>query len=172
TLNFGLMYGMGAFSLAKDLSISRSEAANFIENYFKVYSGVKDFFDRNVALAEQTGYIQTLMERKRWIRGINSKNRMEKESAIRIAKNSPIQGSAADIVKKAMIDVSSALNKSSTGAKLLLQVHDELILECNDDEKLIEETIALLTEKMETTIKLNVPLRVSVEKGKSWGEFH
>ncbi|WP_149555016.1 DNA polymerase I [Treponema pectinovorum] len=172
TLNFGLMYGMGAFSLAKDLSISRSEAANFIENYFKVYSGVKDFFDRNVALAEQTGYIQTLMGRKRWIRGINSKNRMEKESAIRIAKNSPIQGSAADIVKKAMIDVSSALNKSSTGAKLLLQVHDELILECNDDEKLIEETIALLTEKMESVIKLNVPLRVSVEKGKVWGEFH
>lgn len=172
TLNFGLMYGMGAFSLAKDLSISRMEAANFIENYFKVYSGVKDFFDRNVALAEQAGYIQTLMGRKRWIRGINSTNRMEKESAIRIAKNSPIQGSAADIVKKAMIDVSSALNKSSTGAKLLLQVHDELILECNDDEKLIEETIALLTEKMETTIKLNVPLRVSVEKGKSWGEFH
>ncbi|WP_147615995.1 DNA polymerase I [Treponema pectinovorum] len=172
TLNFGLMYGMGAFSLAKDLSISRSEAANFIENYFKVYSGVKDFFDRNVALAEQTGYIQTLMGRKRWIRGINSKNRMEKESAIRIAKNSPIQGSAADIVKKAMIDVSSNLNKSSTGAKLLLQVHDELILECDDDEKIIEKTIALLTEKMETTIKLNVPLRVSVEKGKSWGEFH
>lgn len=172
TLNFGLMYGMGAFSLAKDLGISRSEASQFITNYFKVYSGVKEFFDKNIAQAEETGYIQTLMGRRRWIRGINSTNRMEKEGAIRIAKNSPIQGSAADIVKKAMIDVSDALKEGSTGAKLLLQVHDELILECDDDQSLVQSTIDFLTQKMENAVKLNVPLRVSVESGKSWGEFH
>ena len=172
TLNFGLMYGMGAFSLAKDLKISRTQAQEFIASYFMVYSGVRDFFDKNVSQAEETGYIETIKGRRRWIKSINSSNKMEKEGAIRVAKNSPIQGSAADIVKKAMIDVAEALEKNPTGAKLLLQVHDELILECPDDEKSVSDTIALITEKMEHAVSLNVPLRVSVEKGKAWGEFH
>ena len=97
---------------------------------------------------------------------------MEKEGAIRIAKNSPIQGSAADIVKKAMIDVSKALEENPTGARLLLQVHDELIFECPEGKKPVSDTIALITEKMEHAVQLNVPLRVSVESGKTWGEFH
>lgn len=172
TLNFGLMYGMGAFSLAKDLGISRTEAAEFIANYFMAYSGVRNFFDRTVAQAEKDGFIETIMGRRRWISGINSANKMEKEGAVRMAKNSPIQGSAADIVKKAMTDVSLALEQNPTGAELLLQVHDELILECPEDEKSIAATIALITEKMEGAVSLNVPLRVSVECGKSWGEFH
>ena len=172
TLNFGLMYGMGAFSLAKDLKISRTQAQEFIASYFMVYSGVRDFFDKNVSQAEETGYIETIKGRRRWIKSINSSNKMEKEGAIRVAKNSPIQGSAADIVKKAMIDVAEALEKNPTGAKLLLQVHDELILECPDDEKSVSDTIALITEKMEHAVSLNVPLRVSVEKGRAWGEFH
>lgn len=172
TLNFGLMYGMGAFSLAKDLKISRAQAAEFIANYFIIYSGVRDFFDKNVASAEEKGYIETIMGRRRWIRGINSANRMEKESAIRIAKNSPIQGSAADIVKQAMIDVDEALKENPTGARLLLQVHDELILECPDSKEAVGSTIATLKEKMEHAVHLSVPLRVSVEFGKAWGEFH
>lgn len=172
TLNFGLMYGMGAFSLAKDLKISRTQAAEFIANYFMVYSGVRNFFDKNVEQAEKNGFIETIMGRRRWIRGINSANKMEKEGAIRIAKNSPIQGSAADIVKKAMIDVSKALEENPTGARLLLQVHDELIFECPEGQKPVSDTIALITEKMEHAVQLNVPLRVSVESGKTWGEFH
>ncbi len=172
TLNFGLMYGMSAFSLAKDLKISRTQAAEFITNYFIVYSGVREFFDKNVSEAQQKGYIETLMGRKRWIKGINSQSKMEMEGAIRIAKNSPIQGSAADIVKQAMLDVTNALAQNPTGAELLLQVHDELIFECPDNEKAITDTIALIKDKMEHAVKLDVPLRVSIESGKAWGEFH
>lgn len=172
TLNFGLMYGMSAFRLARELKISRTQAQDFISNYFTVYSGVKSFFEKNVQNAEETGFITTIMGRRRLIRGINSANHLEKEGAVRIAKNSPIQGSAADIVKKAMIDVADALKNSNSTARLLLQVHDELILECDDNEDEIQKTIALVKEKMEGAVKLAVPLRVSIEYGKAWGEFH
>ena len=172
TLNFGLMYGMGAFSLAKDLGIGRGQAKEFIENYFTAYSGVKEFFDNNVRHAEETGCIKTICGRKRKISAINSRNKMEKEAAIRIAKNSPIQGSAADIVKKAMIDVAQGLKSTGSKAKLLLQVHDELIFECPDDENVISDTIALIRDKMEHAVRLNIPLRVSIECDKNWGKFH
>ncbi|WP_296333906.1 DNA polymerase I [uncultured Treponema sp.] len=172
TLNFGLMYGMGAFSLAKDLGIGRGQAKDFIDNYFAVYSGVKKFFDENVRHAEESGYIKTIFDRRRKILAINSRNKMEKEGAIRVAKNSPIQGSAADIVKKAMIDVSQALKATGSKARLLLQVHDELIFECDDDEKSVSDAIALIQDKMEHAVRLSVPLRVSIEHGKNWGEFH
>lgn len=172
TINFGVMYGMSAFRLANDLGISRTQAKEFIDNYFMIYSGVREFFDKNVQEAETTGFVKTIFGRKRQILAINSVNKLEKEGAVRIAKNTPIQGSAADIVKKAMISVSDALAEAKTGAKLLLQVHDELILECPDTEEAIENTIAIVREKMESAVKLNVPLRVSIEHGKSWGLFH
>ena len=172
TLNFGLMYGMGAFSLAKDLGISRSHAKEFIDNYFSVYSEVRNFFDETVRHAEENGFITTIFGRRRKILAINSKNRMEKEGAVRVAKNSPIQGSAADIVKKAMIDVTDALRATGSKAKLLLQVHDELIFECPDDEQTVSDTIALIRDKMEHAVKLRVPLRVSIECDKNWGKFH
>lgn len=172
TLNFGLMYGMSAFRLANELKISRTQAQQFIEEYFNIYSGVKQFFDDSIKQAEEKGFIQTINGRKRYIPSINSKNKMEKEAAIRIAKNSPIQGSAADIVKQAMIDIDSALKTINNGTKLILQVHDELIFECPNNEKTITETISLIKEKMENTIKLKVPLRVSIEYGENWGEFH
>ena len=172
TLNFGLMYGMGAFSLAKDLGIGRGEAKDFIENYFAVYRGVRDFFDETVRHAEENGFIKTIFDRRRKILAITSRNKMEKEGAIRVAKNSPIQGSAADIVKKAMIDVSAALKEKNSPARLLLQVHDELIFECPDDEAMISAAIALIKDKMEHAVKLRVPLRVSIEYGKNWGKFH
>lgn len=172
TINFGVMYGMSAFRLANDIGISRTQAKEFIDNYFMVYSGVREFFDKTVEDAEENGFVTTIKGRKRFIHAINSPNKLEKESAVRIAKNTPIQGSAADIVKQAMIDVSVALKESGSKARLLLQVHDELILECPDDQKIIDETIALVRDKMEHTVKLNVPLKVSVEYGKNWGEFH
>lgn len=172
TINFGVIYGMSAFSLAKDLGISRTEAQNFIEMYFRLYSSVSNFMTETVSKAEETGFVKTILGRTRPILNINSRNKVEKSAAERVAKNTPIQGSAADIVKMAMIKVSDALKDTNSPAKMLLQVHDELIFECPDDEKTILETIALIKDKMENAVKLNVPLRVSVEYGKNWGEFH
>lgn len=172
TINFGVIYGMSAFSLAKDLGISRTEAQNFIEMYFKLYSSVSNFMSDVISSAEETGFATTILGRKRPIININSSNKIEKSAAERVAKNTPIQGSAADIVKTAMININEALKNTNSQAKLLLQVHDELIFECPDDEKTISETISLIKDKMENAVKLNVPLRVSVEYGKNWGEFH
>lgn len=172
TLNFGLMYGMSAFRLAKDLQISRTEAQDFINKYFESYKGVRDFFEKNVQEAQTNGFITTISGRKRKIAAINSPNKKEVESAVRIAKNSPIQGSAADIVKIAMIEVENALTKNKIPCRLLLQVHDELIFECDEDEKTVQKAIEIITQKMENAVHLRVPLRVSVEYGKSWGEFH
>ena len=172
TINFGVIYGMSAFRLANDLEIPRTQAAQFIQNYFETYSSINDFIKNTIQFAEQNGYVETIFGRKRPITNINSRNKLEKAGAERIAVNTPVQGSAADIVKKAMIDVEEALFKKANGAKLLLQVHDELILECPDEEQTIEETIKILREKMENAVKLSVPLRVSIEFGKNWGEFH
>ena len=112
------------------------------------------------------------MGRRRKINAINSRNKLEQQGAERIALNTPIQGSAADIVKKAMIDVQAALTAANSPAHMLLQVHDELIFECPDDEKTIADTIALVQDKMEHAVKLQIPLRVSVEHGENWGAFH
>nr|MCR5188388.1 DNA polymerase I [Treponema sp.] len=172
TINFGVIYGMSAFSLAKDLGISRTQAMNFIDMYFHTYSSVSSFMSNVISQAEEKGYVQTLSGRRRPMLNINSRNKIEKSAAERIAKNTPIQGSAADIVKMAMLSVSQALKDSASPAKLLLQVHDELIFECPDDQATIDQTIALIRDKMENAVKLSVPLRVSVEYGKNWGEFH
>ncbi len=172
TINFGVIYGMSAFRLAKDLGISRTQAAGFIDEYFRMYSKINGFINNTISSAEQMGYVETILGRKRPILNINSKNKIEKAAAERIAVNTPVQGSAADIVKMAMLSISKELKAINSPAKLLLQVHDELIFECPDDQQTIEKTIALIKEKMETAVKLSVPLRVSIEYGKSWGEFH
>ena len=172
TINFGVIYGMSAFRLANDLGISRTQASQFIQNYFTMYADVDRFIKETVTQAEKTGSITTIMGRTRPIFGINSVNKVEKAAAERIAVNSPVQGSAADIVKKAMTDISLALEKAKSPVRLLLQVHDELIFECPDDKTEIEKTIALIKDKMEHAVELSVPLRVSIEYGKNWGEFH
>ena len=172
TINFGVIYGMSAFRLANDLGISRTQASQFIQNYFTMYANVDRFIKDTVAQAEKTGRITTIMGRTRPILGINSVNKVEKAAAERIAVNSPVQGSAADIVKKAMTDIAAALDEAKSPARLLLQVHDELIFECPDDKATIEATVALIKDKMEHAVELSVPLRVSIEYGKNWGEFH
>ena len=172
TINFGVIYGMSAFRLARDLGISRTQASQFIENYFAQYSSVDAFIKDTIKKAEETGWVETLFGRRRPIMNINSRNKLEKAAAERIAVNTPVQGSAADIVKTAMLAVSDALKTSASPARLLLQVHDELIFECPDDKATIDTTIALIKDKMENAVKLNVPLRVSIEYGKNWGEFH
>jgi DNA polymerase-1 len=175
-INFGVMYGMSAFRLSDELGITRTDAAKFIEAYFKTYSGVKALLNGIIEGAERNGYVSTLFGRRRSIPAINSSNRTEKAACERIAINTPIQGTAADIVKRAMIDIDRLLAGLNKGRKqgrlwrLLLQVHDELILEGPEEEA--EETAQQARYVMEKAAKLSVPLRVSIEIGKRWGDFH
>ena len=169
-INFGVMYGMSAFRLANQLRISRTEAAEFITRYFTTYSGVSAFMETLKESAAEKGFVETLMGRRRYIRAINSKNQTQRAAAERIAVNTPIQGSAADIVKTAMLRVDRALKQQQLKARLLLQVHDELILEAPDAEA--DSVKALLKQEMEHVVKLAVPLRVSIEAGSCWGDFH
>ena len=170
TINFGVIYGMSAFRLAKDLNISRTQAQEFMNAYFATYSGITQFMQDVILKAEETGYVETIFGRRRYIYGITSKNKLEKSGAERVAKNTPIQGSAADIVKMAMVAVYNQLKEKVPSAKMLLQVHDELIVECDTNDAEIVSKI--MKETMENVIKLDVPLKVSVESGTSWGQFH
>jgi len=170
TINFGVIYGMSAFRLANELNISRTEAQNFINAYFSTYSGVRQFIENTIRKTEQTGYVTTISGRRRYVPTINSHNKTEKSAAERIAVNTPIQGSAADIVKMAMLNLDKKLAAEKSKARLLLQVHDELILECPKDDA--EKTSALIKTEMEQAAALSIPLRVSVETGSRWGDFH
>ncbi len=170
TINFGVIYGMSAFRLARDLKISRSEAGEFIRRYFERYAGVERLIRDTIALAARQGYVETIMGRRRRLPRIASRNRTERMAAERMAVNSPIQGSAADIVKKAMIDVTAALRRAGMASRLLLQVHDELIFEVPEEE--LGQARSLVKTTMEQAVVLSAPLRVSVEAGRSWGEIH
>jgi DNA polymerase-1 len=169
-INFGVMYGMSAYRLSNELGISRHEAAAFIETYFKTYAGVNNLIAELIRKTEEMGYASTILGRRRFIPSINSLNKTEKAAAERVAVNTPIQGSAADIVKTAMIHVDKALIATNSPAKLLLQVHDELILEVPEDGA--EKAASLVRERMENAVQLSIPLRVNIEIGKRWGDFH
>jgi DNA polymerase I len=170
TINFGVMYGMSAFRLSNELKISRAEAAGFIDTYFEEYSGIKKFVDDTVAQAEIDGGVYTILGRFRPVREITSKNKMEKSAAVRVAVNTRIQGSAADIVKRAMLGIDWALKQKNLKASVLLQVHDEIILEVPEDE--VESCKFLLARVMESAWEMDVPLRVNVEEGGNWGDIH
>lgn len=172
TINFGVIYGMSAFRLSNELGISRTQAQEFIANYFKEYSAIQNFITETISNAHTNSKVSTIFGRSRFIQTINNPNKTEQAAAERIAVNTPIQGSAADIVKIAMIKVQDALEQNKSKAKLLLQVHDELIFECPNDKDTIEKTISIIKENMENAVKLSVPLKVSIEYGASWGEFH
>ncbi len=172
TINFGVIYGMSAFRLSAELGISRVQAQDFIANYFTEYSAIQKFIADTIATAHEKYRVSTISGRTRYIPTINNTNKNDQAAAERIAINTPIQGSAADIVKTAMLKVNKALLENPTGAKLLLQVHDELIFECPDDQKTIDATIELIKQNMEHAVELSVPLRVSIEYGKNWGQFH
>jgi DNA polymerase-1 len=170
TINFGVIYGMSAFRLSEELGIGRTEANNFIEAYYLTYAGVKRFFDELIKKTEECGYVSTILGRRRRILNINSRNKTEKAAAERVARNTPVQGSAADIVKTAMLNLDKRLAAERSLARMLLQVHDELIFEC--PKKAAAETSVLIREEMERSANLSVPLRVSVETGTRWGTFH
>jgi len=170
TINFGVIYGMSAFRLSNELGIPRGDAQKFIDAYFSTYAGVRDFIDKAVAECEERGYSTTIMGRRRPIPAINSRNKTEKQAAERVAVNTPIQGSAADIVKLAMLRVDAAFKADGQGARLLLQVHDELIAEAS--EASAKAVAAIMKKEMEAAIELSLPLRVEVEIARRWGDMH
>lgn len=169
-VNFGIVYGISSFGLSQDLSISRKEAAEYIEQYFKTYPGIKIFLDKLVEDAKTYGYVKTMFGRRRPIPELSSSNFMQRSFGERVAMNSPIQGTAADIIKIAMIRVHDRLIREGYGARLILQVHDELLVETPVKEK--DAVITLLEEEMEKAAALSVELEVGTESGLNWYEAH
>ncbi|MEL4357297.1 MULTISPECIES: DNA polymerase I [unclassified Luteococcus] len=165
-MNYGLAYGLSAFGLANQLGISNSDAKALMEDYFASFGGVRDYLQGVVARARKTGYTETLLGRRRYLPDLNSSNRQRREMAERAALNAPIQGSAADMIKVAMLDVESALASQGLKSRILLQVHDELVLEVAQGER--EAVEALVRDKMGHAMDLDVPLDVSVGTGRSW----
>lgn len=167
-VNFGIVYGIGDFSLAKDLKISKREAKEYIEAYFNRYPMVKKYMEDIVKDAEKNNYVTTILNRRRYIPEVNSSNKILKSLGVRLAMNTPIQGSAADIIKKAMVNVHNVLKEQGLKSTLILQVHDELILNVYKDEKVQVENI--VKAEMEQVFNLHVPLEVDINIGNTWYE--
>lgn len=169
-VNFGIVYGISSFGLSQDLSITTKEASQYIESYFETYPGVKQFLDRQVQQAKEQGFVTTMFGRKRPVPELSSSNYMQRSFGERVAMNSPIQGTAADIIKIAMVRVSHSLKEQNLKSRLILQVHDELLIEAREDE--IERVKAILKEDMETAAELSVNLEIDMKQGKDWYEAH
>ena len=167
-VNFGIVYGISDYGLSKDLNITRNEARQYIDGYLNTYPNIKNYMEEIVKIAKKDGYVTTILGRKRYIPEIKSKNFNIRSFGERIALNTPIQGSAADIIKLAMIKVYERLKEEKVNAKLILQIHDELIIECDEKEKDIVKNI--LKESMENVYKLDLPLKVDVCEGRNWYE--
>jgi DNA polymerase I len=172
SVNFGIIYGQGAFGLADNLGISRTEAKEIIDNYKKQFVNIQKYMDDTINFAREHGYVQTLMDRKRWLRDINSSNFTVRGFAERNAINSPIQGTAADMIKLAMIKVHAAIKKTGMKSKMILQVHDELIFDATKDE--VNELRPLIIECMQTAMTLpnGVPVEAEIGMGENWLEAH
>jgi DNA polymerase-1 len=166
-INFGVLYGQGPHGLARTADIPYLQAREFIDNYFKVYTGVQKYVDKKIKEAREKGYVETLFGRKRFLLEINSSVVMVRKGAERMAVNTPLQGTAADMIKMAMIQVSEQVKDKDV--KMLLQVHDELIFEVS--EKKVEEYAQKIKEIMEGVINLGVPVIVDVKIGDNWGEL-
>ncbi|MBQ2753044.1 MAG: DNA polymerase I, partial [Firmicutes bacterium] len=167
-VNFGIVYGIGAFSLSQDLGITKKEADRYIEGYFAKYPKIKEYMTRTISDARENGYVSTIYNRRRYMPELNASNFMQRAFGERVAMNMPIQGSAADIIKIAMIRVSEKLKKNNLRSRLILQVHDELLIETHKEEIALVERI--LKEEMENAVSLAVPMDVDVHSGKNWLE--
>ena len=167
-MNFGIVYGISAYSLSEDLGVSVAEAKDYMEAYFQKYDGVRRYMDAVVSQARERGYVETLYRRRRALPEIRASNFNTRAFGERVALNMPIQGAAADIIKLAMVRVSDRLKREGLRAKLIMQVHDELIVECPEDEA--ERVKTLLTQEMEEVYALAVPLTAEAHSGKNWLE--
>ena len=169
-VNFGIIYGVSAFGLSNQTKLNRSESKEIIENYYKSYPKLKDFTQDQIEFARKNGYVKTILGRKRFLNDINSRNAILRSSAERNAINTPVQGSAADIIKIAMVKINNEFQNQSIKSKLILQVHDELIFDCLKDELNIVKEI--ITSNMQSAYKLKVPLKVDIGQGNNWLEAH
>ena len=169
-INFGLIYGMSAFGLGRQLSIGRGDAQSYIDMYFERYPGVREYMDKTRTLAAEQGFVETLFGRRLYLPEINTSNFQRRQAAERTAINAPMQGSAADIIKLAMIDVDQWLQEAQPDAMMIMQVHDELVLEVRDDQ--VEEVASILNEKMTNAAQLKVPLLVETGIGQDWEAAH
>ena len=169
-VNFGIVYGISAFALSDDLHVSMAQAKEYMEKYFEHYAGVRAYMSRVVEQGKADGYVSTLYHRRRWLPELKSSNFNMRSFGERVALNMPIQGTAADIIKLAMIRVDNRLRSEGLKARLVLQVHDELIVECPESEA--KRVRDLLKEEMEGVAALSVPLRAEANIGKTWAECH
>ena len=169
-VNFGIIYGMSAFGLAERMELSRSEAADIIKKYFEEYAGIKEYMNRSIALAKERGYAETIMGRRRYLRDINAANATVRNFAERNAINAPIQGSSADMIKIAMVNIQREIEKLHLQSKMILQVHDELVFDARLDE--LDTLKALVNEKMVNAMPLSVPVVVEINTGDNWLEAH
>lgn len=169
-VNFGIIYGVSSFGLAQNLNISRGEAKEIIDAYFAQYPNVKQYMDNNIDFAKEHGYVETILHRRRYLKDINSANAIVRGHAERNAINAPIQGSAADVIKIAMINIFNEFEKQKFQSKMLLQVHDELVFDVYKPE--LEKIKTIVKDKMENAVKLSVPLEVEMNSAKNWLEAH
>jgi DNA polymerase-1 len=170
TANFGIIYGISTFGLSERLTIGRKEAKELIDGYFNSYPGVKTYIDESIKKAREHGYVKTMFGRRRYLRNINSRNQVVRGNAERNAVNAPIQGSAADIIKIAMVRIHNNLIRQKLKSKMILQVHDELIFEVPERE--LEQLRELVLFEMSDAARLDVPLKVEWGIGKNWFEAH
>ena len=167
-VNFGIIYGISSFGLSENLNISVKDAKHFIDHYLETYPGVQEYMDKQIKQAYQDGYVRTLFNRKRIITELQNSNYMIRHQGERMALNTPIQGTSADIIKKAMVDIDKEFKKRNLKTKMILQVHDELLFDCNKDE--LEEVKSIIKDKMEHVLTLKVPLKVDIAYGNTWYE--
>ena len=167
-MNFGIIYGISDFGLARQLGVPRGEAAQYIDSYFARYTGVKAYMEREKQKARELGYVETLFGRRRYLPDIKAKNFNRRSFAERTAINTPIQGTAADIIKIAMLKVAENLREAQVKSRVLLQVHDELVLEVTEKEK--DQVARIVKDTMEHAVELAVPLVADVAVGKNWAQ--
>ena len=170
TVNFGIIYGMSGYGLSQDLGVDQSTAQEYIDHYFERYAGVKSYIDQLLEEAREKGFVSTLFNRRRFIKELDSPNRNTRQMAERMAINSPIQGSAADLIKQAMIRLYPRLKRDLPDSKLILQIHDELLFEVSERD--VHKASEMVREEMEGAIKLSIPVKVDINTGKSWAEAH
>ena len=169
TVNFGVIYGMSDYGLEQATELSREEAGKFIKAYFEKYPGVREYFNATREKARNIGYVETLLGRRRYTPDINASNRQVREAAERMAINMPVQGTSADIIKVAMINLFRRMKEEKLRSKMLLQVHDELVFEVPEPE--MDMMCRLVPDIMSSAVKLSIPLKVDIKKGLNWGEM-
>jgi DNA polymerase-1 len=167
-VNFGVIYGMSDYGLEQATGLSRQEAASFIDSYFEKYNGIKEYLETTKKQAAEKGYVQTVLGRRRYVPEIGSSNYQVRQAAERMAINMPVQGTAADIIKLAMIKIQNEMNRRNLKTRMLLQVHDELLFEVPQDE--IEEVKQMVQMIMPSAMEFSVPLKIDIKMGHNWGE--